>query len=214
MSRHSASRMVFSILGVYGGFLGFEHGIGEILQGNYAISTRQINAYGSAGLPFPFGHEPAMTFLPTYLLTGFAAVGTALLIMIWSAFFAARKPAPLVLLLLSILLFFVGGGYGPAPVLILAVIAGFEAKSRFAIWRKFPFTLRRFLALTWKWLIVMIFIIILASIPWGFISGMNNPSLSRETYTSLAMVIGVLQVFFALLAVIAAALDDSINVND
>jgi hypothetical protein len=211
MTKHSVARIVSSILGVYGGFLGFEHGIGEILQGNLAVQTIRINAYGSAGLPFPFGHEPAMTLLPTFLLTGIAAVLTALLIMIWSAFFTPQKSTPLVLLLLSILLLFVGGGYGPIPILILTVIAGFEARSQFGIWRKLPLILRRFLALSWKWFVAMIFIVILVSIPWGYVSGMNDPSFSRETYTSLAMATGLLQVFFALLAVFAAAANDSLS---
>ena len=212
-TKQGIARTVSSILGIYGGFLGFEHGIGEILQGNLAVPTIRINAYGSAGLPFPFGHEPAMTLLPTFLLTGIAAVLIALLIMFLSAFFASKKPAPLVLLLLSILLLFVGGGYGPIPILILAVIAGFKARSQFGIWRKFPLIFRRFLALSWKWFVAMIFIVVLASILWGYISGMNDPSFSRETYTSLAMATGLLQVFFALLAVIASAANDSLNAH-
>jgi len=113
--------VVSSILGIYGGLLGFEHGIGEILQGNLAVPDIKINAYGSAGLPFPFGHEPAMTLLPTYLVTGSVAALTALLIL------------------------------------------------------------------------------------WGYLGGMDNPSFNRETYTSLAMDCGLRQVFFALLAVITAA---------
>jgi hypothetical protein len=213
MTKHGVARTVSSILGVYGGFLGFEHGIGEILQGNLAVPTIRINAYGSAGLPFPFGHEPAMTLLPTFLLTGIAATLTAMLIMFWSAFFTSKKPAPLVLLLLSILLLFVGGGYGPIPILIFAVIAGFEARSQFGIWRKLPLIFRRFLALSWKWFVALIFIVVIASIPWGYVSGMNDPSFSRETYTSLAMASGLLQVFFALLAVIAAAANDSLNAH-
>lgn len=211
ITKHNASRVVSSVLGVYGGLLGFEHGIGEILQGDQAVPAIRINAYGSAGLPFPFGHEPAMTFLPTYLSSGVTAAITATLIMIWSAFFSTRKPGPFVLFLLSILLLFVGGGYGPIPILILAVIAGFESRFQLGIWRKSPSMLQRFLALLWIWFLAMIFIIILASIMWGFVGGMNNPSFSRETYTSIAMASGLLQVFFALLATLAADAKDAEN---
>jgi len=211
VTRRSAARTVSSILGVYGGFLGFEHGIGEILQGNIAVPAMRINAYGSAGLPFPFGHEPAMTLLPTYLLSGLAAAFIALLIMIWSAFFANQKPAPIVLLLFSILLLFVGGGYGPIPMLILAVLAGAIARSPFGILRKIPYSIHLFLALSWKWFVAMIFIIILASILIGYVSGLNDPAFSRVTYTSLAMASGLLQVFFALLAVIAVGATDSVS---
>jgi hypothetical protein len=213
MPKNSVSRTVSSILGVYGGFLGFEHGIGEILQGNLSVPTIRINAFGSAGLPFPFGHEPAMTLLPTFLLTGIVAALIALLIIIWSAFFTSKKLAPLMLLLLTILLLFVGGGYGPIPILILAVIAGFFARSQFGIWRKLPLILCRFLALSWKWFVAMIFIIVLASILWGHVSGMNDPSFNRETYTSLAMASGLFQVLFALLAVVAAAANDSLRTH-
>jgi len=209
ITEKNASSVVSSILGIYSGLLGFEHGIGEILQGNLAVPDIKINAYGSTGLPFPFGHEPAMTLLPTFLVTGIVAALTALLIMVWSAFFINKKQGPLVLFLLSVLLLFVGGGYGPIPMLLLAVIAGFISRRQFGIRQRLPSGLYRSLARLWIWFVFMIFAIVLASILWGYLGGMDNPSFNRDTYTSLAMASGLLQVFVALLAVITAAVKES-----
>jgi len=91
------------------------------------------------------------------------------------------------------------------------VIAGLISRYQFGFRRKFPNTLYRFYAFLWIWFVVIIFAIVLGSILWGYFDGMNNPSFSRETYTSLAMATGLLQVFFAFLAVIAAAVKDSGN---
>jgi hypothetical protein len=92
--KQGAARRTSSIFGVYGGLLGFEHGIGEILQGNLPVPSIRINAYGSAGLPFPFGHEPAMTLLPTYLTTGIAAALAALLVTILVHFLQCQMACP------------------------------------------------------------------------------------------------------------------------
>ncbi len=45
-ARNSATRIVASAVGVYGGLLGMEHGIGETLQGNVAPGGILINAIG------------------------------------------------------------------------------------------------------------------------------------------------------------------------
>jgi hypothetical protein len=66
----NASKILAMIFGIYGGIFGFEHGIGEILQGNSTIENIKFYAYKSPGLPFPFGREPAMTLIPIYLITG------------------------------------------------------------------------------------------------------------------------------------------------
>ena len=45
-ARNSATRIVASTVGMYGGLLGVEHGIGETLQGNVAPDSLLINAIG------------------------------------------------------------------------------------------------------------------------------------------------------------------------
>ena len=150
-----------------------------------------------------------VTLLPTYSTTGIAAATTALLVTTWSAFFIAKKSGPFVLLLFSILLLLVGGGYGPIPMLILAAAAGPGPRSSLDFWRKLPRHYRRLLGSAWAWFMATVFIILLASILWGHVSGMNRPSFSRETYASLAMATGLLQVFFAFLATVAAAARDA-----
>ena len=124
MTRHKigALRVTASVFGVYAGLLGMEHGYFETLQGNVVLTGARIRA-SSAELPFPFGHEPAMTIVPNFLATGILAMIFGLLIVIWTAVFIQKKNGGVVLFLLSIVLFLVGGGFGPITLLITASIA-------------------------------------------------------------------------------------------
>lgn len=139
--------------GIYGGFFAFEHGIGEILQGNAAITGTRIYAYGPPGLPFPFGREPAMTLIPNYLATGIFALLAGLLVVFWSAMFLRKVNGGLVLSALAVALLLGGGGYGPFPVLVMAAIASVVSASKHSFQRRtLPLGPRRAVASTWPWL--------------------------------------------------------------
>ena len=75
-----ALRVTASVFGVYAGLLGMEHGYFETLQRNVVLTGARIRA-SSAELPFPFGHEPAMTIVPNFLATGILAMMFGLLIL-------------------------------------------------------------------------------------------------------------------------------------
>jgi len=118
-----AVRMTASAFGVYAGLLGMEHGYFETLQGNVAPEGLKILAVSPWELPFPFGHEPAMTVLPNLLVTGIVAMIVGLGIVLWSAAFVQSRHGGAGLFLLSILLLLCGGGFGPISLLIVACIA-------------------------------------------------------------------------------------------
>ena len=101
-----------------------EHGYFETLQGNTAPKGLKILAVSPWELPFPFGHEPAMTLIPNFLGTGIAAMIAGLAIVLWSVWFLHRRHSAAVLLLLSVILLLFGGGFGPITLLIVACIAG------------------------------------------------------------------------------------------
>ncbi|HME59117.1 MAG TPA: hypothetical protein VKF63_12320 [Terracidiphilus sp.] len=139
------------VYGVYAGILGMEHGFLEILQGNAAPRGVRIMAAGGTGLPFPFGHEPAMTVIPNFLATGIAATTVGMAIILWCAAISRRKHRTLVLLLLSVALLLVGGGFGPISLLIAACIAASGIGRPHTRWRRLRGTTMRLIAALWPW---------------------------------------------------------------
>jgi len=96
--KYNKSTRIFAvILGILTGFGGIGHGVYEILQGNRP--TKDI-----------LERIGAFTIIPNYLFTGIASIIASLLIIFWTIGYLHKKHGPLIYLLLSILLFFVGGG--------------------------------------------------------------------------------------------------------
>ncbi|MGP8175329.1 MAG: hypothetical protein ACLP7O_12390, partial [Terracidiphilus sp.] len=112
-----AVRATAAAFGVYAGILGIEHGYFETLQGNAAPKGLKILAVSPWELPFPFGHEPAMTLIPNFLVTGIAAMIAGLSIVLWSVWLPQKRYSAAVLVLLSVILLLVGGGFGPISLL-------------------------------------------------------------------------------------------------
>jgi hypothetical protein len=150
--RVNAVRATASVFGAYAGLLGFEHGLFEAMQGNAISKGMRIMAVGGPGLPFPFGHEPAMTVIPNFLATGILAMLLGMSIMVWSSAFLHRKHGALVLFLLSVLLLLFGGGFGPISLLITACIGASKIDEPLTWWRRhLPVSARRILATLWPW---------------------------------------------------------------
>lgn len=120
----SATSITVSAFGVVAGLAGIEHGIGEVLQGNTAPAGIVIQSWPESELFAILHGEPAMTILPNLLITGLLAILFSLLFMVWSTVFIERKHGGLVLILLSIILLLVGGGFGPP---LLGIMLGLTA---------------------------------------------------------------------------------------
>ena len=111
----SATRTIATTVGVFFGlFSSINHGIFEILQGNNPTESILINAIGPMQRFWTEGTEPAFTVLPSYLLTGIAAILVGIAIIIWSIWYLPTKHGRKVYLGLFILSFLVGGGIGQA----------------------------------------------------------------------------------------------------
>jgi hypothetical protein len=114
-----------TFLGIYAGLLAIQHGIFEVLQGSRAHGVLMFNAIGSPCQAEAVWHAcfPAMTLIPNLRVTGIAAMLVGLAMVVWAAAFVGRKRGWLVLGALSLLALFVGGGFVPVYIGIVAAAA-------------------------------------------------------------------------------------------
>lgn len=155
MKNISATRVVASTLGVLVGLAGIDHGLFEILQGSVAPSNLMIDAIGPAQRFWEYGTETAFTIVPNFLVTGILAVIFGLLVTVWAGAFVHKKYGAGVLMLLSIILFLVGGGFAPIIMAILASVTATRINKPLTWWRTVvPDGVRSFLARIWLWSLV------------------------------------------------------------
>jgi hypothetical protein len=151
----SATRVVASTFGVLVGLAGIEHGYFELLQGDVRPGSIMIEAIGPVQRFWEYGTERALTIIPSFLVTGILAMVFGLLVVIWAGAFVHRKNGAGVLLLLSIMLFLVGGGFGPIFLAILASATATRIDKPLRWWRAhLPVNVRGFLTKLWPWSIV------------------------------------------------------------
>ncbi len=97
-------------LGIFTGLGGASHGPGEMLQGNIAPQGLVIKAWPSLTV---LNGEPAMTIIPSFLLSGILTIIVGVFMAIWAGKFIEHRFGGIVLILLTILLLLVGGGLAP-----------------------------------------------------------------------------------------------------
>lgn len=156
-----ATRLVAAALGVLAGIGGPEHGIFEMLQGHVKPKGLMIASMGPPCDPEKVWNlcEPAMTVVPSFLVTGILATLVGIMTMVWAAGFVHRRHGGLVLILLSIVLLLVGGGIFPPAI---GVIGGVVGTRVYAPLREQPkgclAWLSRFVAGLWPWPLVVFFV--------------------------------------------------------
>jgi hypothetical protein len=137
--RHSnqaarTSRVAASIIGIIAGFIGAKHGYYEILQRDRSFNGILFDAIsGTSFSNLPTSQWtgwPAMTIVQNFLITGIFAIIVSLAVMVWAAIFIQRKNGGLIMILLSILMFLVGGGFIPPLFGIIAGVIGWNRKTR------------------------------------------------------------------------------------
>ena len=183
----SAARIVASTFGVLAGLGGVTHGIGETLQGNIAPNGIMINSWTEGPIATNMGGEPAMTIVPNLLVTGVLSILISLTVLVWAAAFVNRKNGGLVLILFSIIMLLVGGGFAPPIIGIIAGVAGLGIKAPRASWyQRLPASIRRFLAGLWPWVFGVCVIngvfLVIGSVILVFFFGMNNPELFVNSF--------------------------------
>jgi hypothetical protein len=157
-------------------------------------------AIAGPGLPFPFGHEPALTIVPNFLATGILAMFFGLTVIVWSSVCVTGRFGATVLFLLSILLFLFGGGFGPMSLLIAAWTGATGIDRPLTWWRKrLPAGLRGALAALWPWFLGAALCWVPVEFVLGFMLHLKNDP--RQTLTNLNFLLT-----YPLLAFIALAL--------
>ncbi len=212
-----ATRTTATVLGLIAGGAGIEHGCFEILQGSTRPEGLMIASIGPPCVPELTWNacEPAMTVLPSFLLTGILALLLGAAVMVWSAFFLQRRYGGLVLILLSVLLLLFGGGIFPP---IIGIVAGALAtriqKPLTPEASRLSGGLLRFLAALWPWALVLFVAWVLGQWVIGYLF---NDWLLANGYLIILMVLGTL-----LLSVVScytwdlqrASLDPSLESGD
>lgn len=170
----SATRAVASLIGIDAGLCGIEHGFFEMLQGNVPTGGLLIDAIGpQAGVA---GSEPALTIIPNFLVTGVVAIIVSFIVIIWAAAFVQRKNGGVVLILLSILQLFVGGGLAPIGLAIPAAVVATRINMPLTWWRThLPANSQGFLAKLWPWPFLAFFLLSFIDLEVAIFG--NNPGL-------------------------------------
>jgi hypothetical protein len=206
LNRTSATRVVATTIGVLIGLAGIEHGILELLQGHVRPAGTMIDAIGPDQRLWEYAGETAFTIVPSFLLTGILAIIVGLLVTIWSLAYIDSKYGPLVLLLLCIALFLVGGGFAPPIFMgVLAVATATRIGKPLRFWRAIlPDSVRGFLAKLWPWplvLSVLMFAIAVEIAIFGYpLLWLLPPDTTYATQFSTALLSLVLMLFSILVA--------------
>jgi hypothetical protein len=205
-----ATKIYASTLGILVGLAGVEHGIFESLQGNVRPQGIMIDAIGPAQKMWDYAIETALTIIPNFLISGILAMFIGVLVTVWAYAYVERKYGAVVLLVLSTLLFFVGGGFAPIFLTVLAFIAATRINKPLTFWRsRIPAGPRRLIAKLWPWsfiLSVLFFVVAVEIAIFGYpLLGFFEP----ETTYAIQFSLGFAMLILAIVALPAANAHDA-----
>ncbi len=148
-SRARATAILTAVLGGLVGLAGLEHGIFEILQGSTRPPGLLAPAIGPAYRFWEQGTEQAIMIVPNYLVSGILTVSVSLALASWATLGVRRPGGALVLTVLAVALWLVGGGFAPVFMSVFAVISASRVSKPLTAWRRLPAPLRSFLSRLW-----------------------------------------------------------------
>jgi hypothetical protein len=163
-----ATKTVAMWFGITAGLAALEHGYFEILQGNVRPAGLMFPSWGADVCdPARAWHacEPAMSILPSFLLSGILTILLSLAVLAWSGWFIPRKQGGLVLILLAIALLLVGGGFFPPVIALVGGLAGMRINRPL---NGKPGGLTRFAAKLWPWPLVIYLVWTVGQFPFGY----------------------------------------------
>jgi len=121
--RFTSLRNLAAICGGLAGVGGITHGVGEVLQGSRSPDGIVFDSWAQGRIARNLGDEPAMTLVPNLLITGTLTILASLAVLLWAVAFVDGPHAGRGLVLLSVVMLLVGGGFGPPMLGMLAGLA-------------------------------------------------------------------------------------------
>jgi hypothetical protein len=206
----SASRVVASSIAVFaGGLAGMMHGLFVMQQGYIRPDSIVVNAIGPTLRSWPGAALHALTLIPNLFVTGILAMIVGLIVAIWAGAFIERKYGCRVLLLLSMILFLVGGGFGPIPIALFACAAVTRLNKPLTWWRAhIPDRLQKILAKLWAGALITYLLAFVFAIEIAFFGILFVSLFGAEiTYTILLSASYILDVILAVAILSAFARD-------
>lgn len=211
--RLNATRVITSTVGVFCGIDGLVHGVFETLQGNTVPPALLSSAIGPANRFWPGGNLHALTIIPNFFITGILAILASLMVIIWSTAFIHRKHGATIFLLLSLLQFLVGGGFGQIFLVLLAAAAASQINAPLHWWRAhLSAQMQHFLAKLWLWLLIG-FVLTYSSAMFAGIFGYlpvlgDASNLGAENITNFLYMLGYTALGLLLLTFVAGFAQD------
>lgn len=151
----SARRITLATMGTIVALAGFEHGLGELLQGPVAPASMFIQSWPDAAFYRSLQGEPAMTVIPNLAVSGIASMTLSLVFLAWVTRSVERRHGALVIAALAIAMLLVGGGFGPPVLGLVLAIPAIKVTSPLHGWRRrTPHAVNRVAAAAWRPLLV------------------------------------------------------------
>ena len=95
--------------------------------------------------------EPAMTIVPTYLVTGLLAIFFSSAFLVLLVRRGLDTKAIPILFALLVLMLLMGGGFGPPILGTVAILIAFKRNAPLKTWSKLPSKLHRVFGKLWSW---------------------------------------------------------------
>lgn len=146
-----ATRAVAAALGIVAGFAGLEHGYFELQQGPTPPAGLFFPSIGPPCIPQQTWNacEPALSIVPSLLVSGILSLLIGAAIMVWSVAFLQHRHGGAILMALSIALLLCGGGIFPP---LIGLIGGAAATTILRPLDRKPLTrVTRLAAGLWPW---------------------------------------------------------------
>ena len=179
-------KKIAKIFGSLIGIGGLQHGVGEVLQGNVAPKGLVINSWVDGPISWYMGGEPAMTVIPNLLVTGILTIIVSLTLTAYSWKRVESRHSGRNIILLSLIMLLVGGGFGSPILGVMTGLAGTLIHSDLNSWRnRLPESLRGTLADHWgsifKVCTAVIAVIMIGSFLLPY-SGLNSGELCSNSF--------------------------------
>ena len=184
-----ATRSVATWLGIAAALAGLEHGYFEILQGNNPFAGLMFPSMGPPCVPEQIWNacEPAVSIVPSFLITGILAATISLLILVWSIFFVQREHGGAILILLCVALLLFGGGVFPPLFGVIGGAAGMQINK--PVSGKPAGGILHLAASAWPWPLIIFMGWAIAQFPVGYFF---NEFLKSNMVVSLSLIVAML----------------------